>query len=471
MKKIDTALPLPRNLQESLWTYCGLDSCVTYEVFNALLPLQTENSRKIYSFERSLMNPALEMMRRGVRVDQVLRSKHLSELSEKKDTLERQLNLMAETVRPGPLNARSLPQLTSFFYSSLHYKPIYHTHKGTKKISMNREVLEKLKEEFFAEPFAATILAIRDLSKLVEVLSAGVDTDSRIRVSYNVAGTETGRWSSSKNVFGGGTNFQNITPGIRDIFISDPGYLLAYADLEQAESRVVAYLSNDPAYIDACESTDLHAIVAKMVFSIPDSRIRAPYYRHFSYRDIAKRAGHATNYMVSPFTLSRYFKLPVSLCEEFQRLYFTAFPEIRKWHHSVQVALQTKGRLVTPFGRERQFLGRKYDDTTLREAVAYVPQSTVADLLNLSLFTLYTSFPNIQLLAQIHDAILFQFPENDIPLALSAASAMSVPIKISGKEMKIPVEVKIGWDWKNMVSPGKPLPKRREIGTLLDFYL
>jgi DNA polymerase I-like protein with 3'-5' exonuclease and polymerase domains len=104
----------------------------------------------------------------------------------------------------------------------------------------------------------------------VVFLTAEVDADSRLRTSYNVAGTETGRWSSSTNAFGSGTNLQNFPEKLRSVFVADEGRKLAYLDLEQAESWVVGIklweLFADDRYIRAIEEGDLHTSVARMVW-------------------------------------------------------------------------------------------------------------------------------------------------------------------------------------------------------------
>ncbi|HNA84888.1 MAG TPA: hypothetical protein PLB04_04945, partial [Nitrospira sp.] len=40
-----------------------------------------------------------------------------------------------------------------------------------------------------------------------------LDSDGRMRCSFNVCGTETMRFSSSENAFGNGGNLQNIPKG------------------------------------------------------------------------------------------------------------------------------------------------------------------------------------------------------------------------------------------------------------------
>jgi len=148
---------------------------------------------------------------------------------------------------------------------------------------------------------------------------------------YSAAGLlvhNTGRWSSSSSPFNTGTNLQNVTKDLRGIFVPDPGYVLFDADLEQAESRVVAYLSEDEGYIKACEEGDLHTTVVKMIWPHRDwtgdlQRDRAmaeeKYYRDFSYRDICKRAGHGANYGLTVDSLARHLRIHNGMRRCFRR--------------------------------------------------------------------------------------------------------------------------------------------------------
>ena len=137
------------------------------------------------------------------------------------------------------------------------------------------------------------LLELRDLAKIISVLRTPLSPDGRMFCSFNVAGTETNRWNSSKSIYDLGTNLQNITERLRRMFIPDPGYVFLSPDLAQAESRAVAYLSGDEAYIKACESSDLHTLVASMVWhELPwsgdpkrDREIAdRKFYRDYSYR-------------------------------------------------------------------------------------------------------------------------------------------------------------------------------------------
>jgi hypothetical protein len=54
------------------------------------------------------------------------------------------------------------------------------------------------------------------VSNTLNVINSPLDPDGRMRCAYGPAGTETHRVNSSKNVFGRGTNFQNLTKGEED---------------------------------------------------------------------------------------------------------------------------------------------------------------------------------------------------------------------------------------------------------------
>ena len=110
---------------------------------------------------------------------------------------------------------------------------IYVMKDGERKTPMDIDVLEKIQFYLYARPLAKAIIAIRELKGRIEVLEHGVDGDGRMRFTWNVVGTETGRWSSTKNPCGGGGNGQNITDELREPFIADEGKKLGHIDLEE----------------------------------------------------------------------------------------------------------------------------------------------------------------------------------------------------------------------------------------------
>ena len=463
------------------FVYNGLDACITLEVFEEVSTLYNQPP-DIYSFSRALQAPVLEMMCRGFRVDEYERQAAIRDFRQLIETLNRQLQVMAYAVWDKELNPRSPKQLLAFFYSTMRLPEIWSSKKGVRKLSMDIETLEKLEVYLHARPIIAHILRIRELSKMLSVLETEIDPDFRMRTSYNIGGTESGRFSSSANAFGTGTNLQNLRQdpdwraddgrykiSLRKIFVADLGYKICGIDLEQAESREVGWLLgtlfDDWSYLDACEAGDLHTATCMLIWQdLPwtndpkENRKIADrnFYRQFSYRDMSKRGGHGTTYVGTAFTMSRHLKVPVKLMENFQHAFLRAYP-MSRWHTWTAGQIQTIQQLTTPFGRRRHFFGHPNDDTTLREAVAYVPQSATADRMNLAIWRIwYYMGTRVQLLAQVHDAVYFQFPEDADAGALiaEALTYLRTPFKHTRpngevRTFDVPGEAKLGWNWGN----------------------
>lgn len=470
---------LPYEVQHQV--YCGLDTCVTREVFDELCKLRPRFPA-IYSFERALQGPYLEIMQRGFAVDQLARASAAKSLRERIDALQATLNEFAEAAWGRPLNPNSPAQLKDFFYSKMKFPEVWLSQKGERKLSCNREALEKLEDYLYARPFVSCILAIRDLKKQLDVFETEIDSDGRYRTSYNIAGTETGRPSSSSNAFGTGGNAQNIAAGLRYVFVADTGWKICVIDLEQVEARDVGFicgcLFGDWSYLNACESGDLHTNNCKLIWpELPwpgDARgaramADANFYREFSHRDMSKRGGHLTNYYGTAWTMARHLKIPVELADNFQARYCKggrgitpAYPVIPRYWAWVAEQLQTTGRLVTPFGRERHFFGRPGDDATLREAIAFLPQSTTADRMNLGLWRVWKYMPQVQLLGQTYDSITFQFRESADEAAIVREALERVKVQLrsnSGRSYIVPGEAKIGWNWAARHDDSKPFGK------------
>lgn len=454
--------------------YNGLDCCITFEIFEILeKQLQQKNDPSnalIYAFERGMQAPALELMERGWLIDPIERDNGKALLSKRKAILIAILNTFGRALWDKDLNANSPKQLKEFFYECMKLPTQYKNVKGVRSISTNREALEKLSEYFHARPIINTILTIRETFKKLSVFETEISNDGRMRTSYNVAGTETGRWSSSSSADGSGTNLQNITPELRRMFVADRGYKLCYLDLEQAESRIVGLLiwkvAKDSTYLDACESGDLHTTTCKLVWPIlgwtgdpaKDRKIAdALFYRGFTYRDMSKRGGHATNYYGTPRTVARHLKVEERVIIEFQQNYCGpigspggAFPGIRHWQDWVGREILLHQSLTTLLGRKRIFYGRPGDDATLREAIAYEPQSVVGDILNCALWRVWKYEKRVQILGQIHDAIVFQYPDNpatEVEILNNVLSLTRIPITAADRTITIPSECKVGYNW------------------------
>ena len=226
-------------------------------------------------------------------------------------------------------------------------------------------------------------------------------------------------------------------PNVRKFFIPDPGFVIAECDLAGADAQVVAWEANDTDLKAAFRAgLKIHIKNARDVFpektkDMTDAELKATDKSGGIYHD-CKRIIHATNYGGSAKTISSIIKRPQSYVNEFQNRWFYLHPGIAEWHARIEqqlqglqcwgpdcLAMSTRigkcescgrplGRTVANrFGYRRVYFDRV--DGLLPEALAWVPQSTVA--LNTSRSMLKLRRINwIQLLLQVHDSIIFQFP-------------------------------------------------------------
>lgn len=469
---VDTSTLTPAVLSsmtkdDSYWVYNGLDCMVTEEILQQLHPMLDEVTTPTYQFSLALQAPVLEMSMRGILVNQNTRAKIMNKFRGQLAQLEYQLDQIVTEGIGASLNWRSPKQLGELLYDIMGLpEQKKRNTNGIFARTTGREALENLGVHFIAEPLVNHLLLLRDLGKALGFLETGIDADGRMRTNFNIAGTNTGRFASSASDYGTGTNLQNVARDLRRVFVADPGMKFANLDLEQADSRNLGALIWEifvdklgeveaGKYLDACESGDLHTRVCRMCMrqlpwdTAPDRQIAdAIFYRDKTYRDGAKVLGHGTNFLGTPRTMAKHTKFPANLVSQFQSQYFGAFPAIPLYHDFVRSSIRDYASLTTLFGRRRFFFGRHNDDATIREATAYSPQSMTADEINRGIMNLWRS-NRVQLLVQVHDSILFQYPEEleeeIIPWALDALRA---PLKLKhGRDFVVPTEAKVGWNW------------------------
>lgn len=431
--------------EDERWAYNAEDCVRTREVGEVeLAAIKQMGLTEVDRFQQELFWPVLWAMNRGVKVDLDRRANMALELEAELS----KRNAYFQSVLGHPLNPASPKQMQALFYNDLALPPIMVRTPTGPRPTLNDAALEIL---MVREPLVSGVIKVIQEYRSLKVflstfVNADLDIDNRMRCSYNLCGTETYRFSSSKNAFDTGANLQNIPkggpwnkndpdalvlPNIRSIFIPDDGMTFFDMDLDRADLQVVAWESDEPEFKQILrEGVDVHSVNAK------DMNIT---------RQLAKSWVHGTNYGGGPRTMAKNCGLTIHTAEQMQKRWFQIHPGIYAWHKRIENMLKTKRYVENKFGYRRYYFDRV--DGLLPEALAWVPQSTVACVINRAWVKIFNTLgergnKTVEVLLQVHDSLAGQFPtalQDQIPSLLKDAARVTIPYS---DPLVIPVGIK-----------------------------
>ena len=182
-----------------------------------------------------------------------------------------------------------------------------------------------------------------------------------------------------------------------------------------------------------------------MVLSIPLKHIG----KESEERKKGKTCVHAANYLIGVGKFATIIDLPQNEARILLGRYYSLF-KLGIWHDKVRDTIKKSRTLVTPFGRKRQFFDIM-GEPLFRSAIAFVPQSTASDHINMGAVRMESQFPpQTKILLQVHDELVIQCREKDQNKVIDIINKeLSQPIHIHGKEVVIPVDIGVGKDWKS----------------------
>lgn len=208
-------------------------------------------------------------------------------------------------------------------------------------------------------------------------------------------------------------------PNIRKLFVPDPGYTICDTDLDRADLQVVVWEAEDDLFKQALRAgVDIHILNGISLEGIAPPPLEELVETHPTYpqhkerfkrqRQLAKAFCHGTNYGGGARTMAGICGISIPQCERLQAQWFEAHPGIKAWHErTYQQLLHTKS-VSNKFGYTRRYFDRV--EGLLPEALAWVPQSTVGLYINKIWDTVVTNLPDIQILIQVHDSLVWSCP-------------------------------------------------------------
>jgi hypothetical protein len=238
-------------------------------------------------------------------------------------------------------------------------------------------------------------------------------------------------------------------------------------DQISAEDWPVSALSeNHAALAELRGGTDRHTKLASALFNIPLSAKTPKQWKESMERYLGKKTRHATNYderagMMSESLIKEGFFIPVKDCQVLLDRMGQIDPNVKGiFHKWVQATVSQTHMLVTPFGRERQFLSARPNDhnsTVFKEAYAYIPQSIVGDNTGFAVLNLETQYASQErcIVQEGHDSIVQDIPDNEETVyryLLRTLAAFDRRIKFhNGIEVQIPIEAELAYDFATTV--------------------
>lgn len=183
--------------------------------------------------------------------------------------------------------------------------------------------------------------------------------------------------------------------------------------------------------------------------------------RNMTIYQMGKKANHGLNYRQSHIGFSEAHEMTQTeakpIVDAYSQDIYTKLPD---WWSSIEEELRTQKRVLyncAPFRRKRYFMDQ-WGSHMIREAIAYKPQSTVADITLSAMRQIYQDNSplmwHVDFLGQVHDSIVLQYPTDDIPRLAAACIKICEYLEPSliteqGRQFNISTELKIGPDWSH----------------------
>lgn len=462
--------------------YNCIDCVVTLEIWDAIKnDLDSYGFREIYEQTLQLFPLLLYMSNRGFKVS----TDRLHEESTRVIRKIRELQAALDAAAGFPLNVNSPKQMNAFFYDHLRHKPYTDVKTGAR--TTNDKALSRLarKPDELTRMCAKLCQELRKLRKLHSTyLEVKLDDDNRVRCQWNARGTIFGRLSSSQTILGTGMNLQNLDPRFKGFLVADEGKVLIEMDKAQAEWIVSAYFFDEPSMIEVCESgKDPHVMTAVKMTGLSEELIleekkildhatspeeikaaREKYIpqifkeakflpRIFSCRQGAKKSNHGLNYVMTYKRFAFENEMPEGDAKMQVAMYHIAYPRLKAgWDKYVRKHLEKDRLMYNLFGRPYRFIGPLNDDL-FKQAVSYVPQSTVSDIIHrasIAAFNDQDGMPELDMMSQTHDSVTFQAPrdvETICRLMRKMKFYMEPTLEAHGRTFGIGTDAKIGGNW------------------------
>ena len=388
-----------------------------------------------HEVELPLVDVLVEMERAGVKLD----VERLAEISERFGARGAELEQRVWDLAGEEFTIGSPQQLAQILFEKLG---LSRKRRGKTGFSTDARVLQAIRDEHEIIP---AIEEWREVTKLkstyLDAFPELIGDDGRLHTTFNQTATATGRLSSTD------PNLQNIPirteqgREIRACFVAEPGNMLISADYSQVELRLLAHIADEPVLKEIFRrGEDVHTATAEAILggkTDPGTRSKA------------KMVNYGIVYGLSAYGLADRLQIEQEEAQQFIDAYLERFPRVKAFIEETIERAREEGHVTTLFGRIRrvpELRSRQFQTRSLGErlAVNMVIQGTAADIIKMAMVRardeLRTAGLSTRLVLQIHDELLFEGPEAEVP----AASEIIEREMANAFEMDPPLGVDVG---------------------------
>lgn len=425
---------------------------------------------------------ASEMMAMRLRVNQnnYAMLKQLASEEHAKCTAEVTQHVGAE------INVGSPKQVQAFLYGKAEGQlglkvKLKRTPQGMRPTA-DENALRELRVEYpkYKELLNAFIKERHIAKKIQSYIDVQFDEDGCIGYSANPAGTETNRWSFSKSPRERGFNPQT-TPKVMRLMVEAPtGCVFICPDLPQADARIVAWdaqcerlieLFNDTTkqfHLENCirlagaPSSPFAGLTRDIVYGVNDAGQPWKEYAIDQYTT-GKAMGHAANYRMQAKRLAMELGIAISDARKLLDIYLhQLYPEIARWQYGIKERVAKVGYLETPWPMLRRrtcygawaelMLRGKIADPTWNELCAHIPQSVVADIVNVGMEKLWEEAEHVRFHKHDHDSYLASIPINRLgDTCRIALNGLRVELRLHDRPLTMLPEMQYGRNYGALV--------------------
>ena len=171
-------------------------------------------------------------------------------------------------------------------------------------------------------------------------------------------------------------------------------------------------------------------------------------------RGRAKTINFAILYGISRWGLAGRLDVTADEAQAMIDRYFDRFPGIRNYIHETLGKVKETGFTTTLFGRKTHFSRIKsaiqHERQGAERAAINAPiQGTSADIIKRAMVRMMPALaaaglPNVRMLMQVHDELVFELPEGDVDAARPVIEAVMAGAAAPAMPLSVPLAVEIG---------------------------